>query len=115
MKVAKYISLVYRAEQKLATAFEHVAMQHSVEPDILQMCKKFTLWCQDHIENINQILDRYPATKDDEPEDIFNALFDKPRMGALGLLRDLHGLWLLASEVKTMLDYPSTGSSGFAR
>jgi ferritin-like metal-binding protein YciE len=100
MNVAQYISLVYRAEQKLADAFERVAMQHSLEPDVLQLCKKFTTWCLDHVENIKKLTDRYGDEKDDEPEDIYDALFDKPRMGAMGLLRDLHGLWLLANEVK---------------
>jgi hypothetical protein len=100
MNVAQYISLVYRAEQKLADAFERVATQHSLEPDVLQLCKKFTIWCQDHVENIKKLSDRYGDENDDEPEDIYDALFDKPRMGAMGLLRDLHGLWLLANEVK---------------
>jgi hypothetical protein len=100
MNVAQYISLVYRAEQKLADAFERVATQHSLEPDVLQICKKFTAWCHDHVENIKKLTDRYGDEKDDEPEDIYDALFDKPRMGAMGLLRDLHGLWLLANEVK---------------
>jgi hypothetical protein len=100
MNVAQYISLVYRSEQKLADAFERVARQHSLEPDVLQLCKKFESWCIDHVENIKKLTDRYGEEKDDEPEDIYDALFDKPRMGAMGLLRDLHGLWLLANEVK---------------
>jgi hypothetical protein len=100
MNVAQYISLVYRAEQKLADAFERVATQHSLEPDVLQLCKKFSTWCLDHVENIKKLTDRYGDDEDDEPEDIYDALFDKPRMGAMGLLRDLHGLWLLANEVK---------------
>jgi len=100
MKVARYVSLVHRAEQKLADAFERVAMQHSLEPDVLQMCKKFRSWCLDHVENLKKLTDRFGDKKDDEPEDIYDALFDKPRMGAMGLLRDLHGLWLLANEVK---------------
>lgn len=100
MNVAQYISLVYRAEQKLADAFERVAMQHSLEPDVLQISKKFQTWCIDHVENIKKLLATYGDEKDDEAEDIYDALFDKPRMGAMGLLRDLHGLWLLANEVK---------------
>jgi hypothetical protein len=100
MNVAQYISLVYRAEQKLADAFERVARQHSLEPDVLQISKKFETWSLDHVENIKKLTVRYGDEKDDEPEDIYDALFDKPRMGAMGLLRDLHGLWLLANEVK---------------
>jgi hypothetical protein len=100
MKVAQYLGLVHKAEQELADAFERVGAQHSLEPDVLQLCKKFTSWCEDHIENIKKLTDRYGEEKDDEPEDIYYALFDKPRMGAMGLLRDLHGLWLLANEVK---------------
>lgn len=100
MKVANYVSLVYRAEQKLADAFERVGAQHSLEPDVLQLCKKFNSWCLDHVENLKVLTDRFGDKKDDEAEDIYDALFDRPRMGAMGLLRDLHGLWLLANEVK---------------
>jgi len=100
MNVAQYISLVYTAEQKLSDAFERVAKQHSLEPDVLQLCKKFSTWSLDHVENIKKLTARYGEKSDDEPEDIYDALFDKPRMGAMGLLRDLHGLWLLANEVK---------------
>jgi hypothetical protein len=100
MHVAEYIGLVYNGEQKLAAAFERVAAQHSFEPDVLQMCKKFESWCLDHVENIKKLIDRYGEKNDDEADDISDALFDKPRMGALGLVRDLHGLWLLANEVE---------------
>ena len=38
--------------------------------------------------------------KESEPDALHRALFHGPRSGGLGLVRDLHDLWLLTQEVK---------------
>lgn len=99
MQVADYLGLLRSAEEQLATAFETVGKQHAVEIDVLQMCKLFSSWSLNHAENIKQLIEKYGEEKDDEPADLYAALIET-RMGALGLLRNLHGLWLMASEVE---------------
>jgi hypothetical protein len=99
MQVASYLGLIRSAEQKLAQAFERVGKQHAVEIDVLQMCKLFASWSLDHTENLKLLIEKYGEKKDDEPKDLSSALFET-RMGALGLLRDLQGLWLLTGEVE---------------
>jgi len=99
MQVANYLGLVRSAEEKLASAFERVGKQHAVEIDVLQMCKLFASWSMDHAENIRLQAEKYGEKKDDEAKDLSSALFET-RMGALGLLRDLQGLWLMAGEVE---------------
>jgi hypothetical protein len=99
MQVANYLGLIRRAEENLAAAFERVGKQHAVEIDVLQMCKLFASWSKDHAENIKLLIEKYGEKKDDEPEDLLSALIET-RMGALGMLRDLQGLWLMASEVE---------------
>jgi hypothetical protein len=99
MQLANYLGLIRSAEEKLALAFERVGKQHAVEIDVLQMCKLFASWSLDHVENLKPVIEVYGENKDDEAKDLFSALFET-RMGALGLLRDLQGLWLMTCEVE---------------
>jgi hypothetical protein len=99
MQVANYLGLVRRAEEKLAEAFERVGKQHAVEIDVLHMCKLFKSWSLNHAENLKLLIEKYGEKKDDEPKDLSSALIET-RMGALGMLRDLQGLLLIASEVE---------------
>lgn len=99
MQVANYLGLIRRAEEKLAEAFERVGKQHAVEIDVLHMCKLFSSWSLDHVENLKLLVEKYGEKKNDEPKELSSVLIET-RMGALGLLRDLQGLWLMASEVE---------------
>ena len=99
MQLSNYLGLIRRAETKLAEAFERVGKQHAVEIDVLQMCKLFASWSLDHAENLKLLIEKYGEKKDDEPDDLFSALIET-RTGALGLLRNLQGLWLMVNEVE---------------
>jgi len=77
-----------------------VARHHAVEPDIYQMCMKLGSWSANHVENLKKFVERYSEEKNREPDKLKRSLFDKPRTGSLGLIRDLHDLWLLTNEVQ---------------
>jgi hypothetical protein len=99
MQLANYLGLILSAEEKLAQAFERVGRQHAVEIDVLQTCKLFASWSLDHAENLKLMIEKYGEKKGDEAKDLSAVLFEN-RMGALGLLRDLQGLWLMTGEVE---------------
>ena len=100
MHVGNYLGLVQASEQQLSRAFRQVAGQHGDEPDIVQPCQLAAGWSEAHDQALQPLVDRYTATRSDEPEWLSQLLFKKPRTGSLALLRDLHDLWLLASEVQ---------------
>lgn len=100
MHVGNYIGLVQSSEQQLAKAFAQVADHHGDEPDIYQVCQTLSGWSQQHVTDLQPLVDRYAATKNDEPDRLSQTLFEEPRSGGLALLRDLHDLYLLASEVE---------------
>lgn len=100
MHVEQYLGLAENAEKNLAKAFGKVKMQHAFEPDVVEMCEKFLLWTNQHLEHIDRLAEQYKKEEDDEAEEIAEALFTTPRMGAFGMLRDLHGLWLLVHEAQ---------------
>lgn len=51
-----------------------------------------------HAERLGPFAERYGEEAADEPERLHSALFKGSRGGGLGLLRDLHDLYLMACE-----------------
>jgi hypothetical protein len=91
--------MLHRSEQDLADALERVAEHHAQEPDVPVTCRLLASWSRCHVEELQPLAERYEAARTSEPDQLRHALFHGPRSGGLGLLRDLHDLWLLASEV----------------
>jgi hypothetical protein len=100
MHIPEYLGLARSAEEHLATAYKKVMAQHAFEPDVVEMCEKFRKWSQQHLEQLEGLAKKFEVHSDDEVDDISEALFSKPRMGGFGMLRDLHGLWLLVHEAQ---------------
>jgi hypothetical protein len=48
---------------------------------------------------LRPFIERYREESSREPDRLRNALFEGRRTGGIGLLRDLHDLWLAAAEV----------------
>jgi hypothetical protein len=57
-------------------------------------------------------VDRYGADADDEPERLHSTLFEGTRSGGLGLLRDLHDLYLMACESEITWTLVAQGAQG---
>lgn len=99
MRISNYIEYTKRCEEELAKAFKVVAKHHILEPDVHEMCNLLASWSLDHVQNLQLMIDRYGEEENTEPDRLDYSLF-KIRTGSLGLLRDLHDLWLMTSEVK---------------
>jgi hypothetical protein len=107
MHIGNYIGLVHESEKKLAEALLKIASHHAKEPDVFQTCQLLAGWSEEHVEKLHPFVQKYSEDKSREPDRLNQALFKGPRSGGLGLLRDLHDLWLMASEVNlcwTVLD-----------
>jgi hypothetical protein len=94
-----YLGLVHRSELMLAKSFREVAQAHGDEPDIQVLCEKLARQCDQHVAKLAPFVDRYGEEAPEEPERLHNDLFGGTRGSAMGLLRDLHDLYLMASEV----------------
>ena len=99
MNVEKYLSLVRRAEFLLSEAFLLVADRHGKNPEILQGSILLSSWSSRHALAIDAHLPGIDRKTASEPDRIRSALFHDPRVGSLGLLRDLHDLAVLAQYV----------------
>jgi hypothetical protein len=99
MRISNYIEYTKRCEEELAKAFKIVAKHHVLEPDVHEMCNLLASWSLDHAQNLQLMIDRYGAEENTEPDRLGYSIL-KMRTGSLGLLRDLHDLWLMTIEVK---------------
>lgn len=98
MQLAHYLGLLHHAEAELARGFREVAHAHGDEPDVHRLCERLAAECDAHAEQLAPFASRYGEEADDEPERLRSELFSGTRAGPLGLLRDLHDLYLMATE-----------------
>jgi hypothetical protein len=75
MHMARYLDLLHRSEFAAATALRTTATAHADEPDLAHTGLLLADQCEQHSQ-----------------------LLTGPREGGIGLLRDLHDLYLLAAE-----------------
>jgi hypothetical protein len=62
------------------------------------MTRKLAAECDRHAERLAPFAQRYGEDAPSEPERLHSELFKGTRSGGLGLLRDLHDLFLMATE-----------------
>lgn len=98
MQLAHYLGLLHRAQEELAKAFREVGEGHRDEHDVFHQCQRLAKQCDAHAESLAPFARRYGEDAPDEPERLHSTLFEGTREGPLGLLRDLHDLYLMACE-----------------
>lgn len=112
MHIGKYIDLVHRTELDLVKAFKLVANAHGDEVDVYQTCKLLSSWSQELAEEIQVFARQYGEEKDEEPDRLTQTLLKKTRKGSMALLRDLHDLYLVVTEVQVCCTILHQGATG---
>jgi len=95
--LANYLGYLHRAELNLAGGFRKVAESHAAEADVYHTCNTLAKQCETHAEQLEPFVNRYGEERPEEPENLYHELFGETRSGGLGLLRDLHDLYLMAN------------------
>jgi hypothetical protein len=98
MHLGHYLVLLHRSQLQLGAAFRTVAHSHADEHDVRSMCERLAAQCDGHAERLRPFADRYGEDARDAPDALHSDLFAGPRDGPIGLLRDLHDLYLMACE-----------------
>jgi hypothetical protein len=98
MQLAHYLGLLHRAQVTLGDAFREVGEAHGDEADVFHQCQRLARQCDEHARQLAPFAERYGEEEADEPERLHSTLFQGARSGPLGLLRDLHDLYLMACE-----------------
>ena len=97
MHLATYIGLLDQGERTLGSSFRQVAHGHAEEADVFHTCLNLAAQCDAHVEALAPAIERYGEHKDAEPERLHAEGLSETRSGGIGLLRDLHDLYLLAN------------------
>jgi hypothetical protein len=98
MHLGHYLRLLHVAEGNLATAYREVGEGHADEVDVFHLTRRLAEECDRHAEQLEPFARRYGDDAPEAPERLHAELFHGSREGPLGLLRDLHDLYLMASE-----------------
>jgi hypothetical protein len=112
MHIGKYIDLVHRTEEDLVKAFKLVANAHGDEVDVYQTCMLLSSWSQSLAGEVQVFAAKYGEESDSEPDRLTQTLLKKTRKGAMALLRDLHDLYLIVSEVQVCCTILKQGATG---
>jgi hypothetical protein len=110
--LAHYLGLLHKAELDLAQAFREVGESHAEEADVTQICGKLAGQCDAHAGRLEPFAQRYGEGAPDEPDRLYSELFRGTRSGGLGLLRDLHDLYLMACECDVAWTLVGQGAQG---
>ena len=98
MNLAHYIGLLHRSECELAKALREIGDAHVDEVDVHTLTTRLAKQSESHAEALTPFASRYGEEAAGEPERLHSTLFAGARSGGLGLLRDLHDLYLMACE-----------------
>jgi len=98
MNLSHYLGLLHNAQINLAAAYREVGHAHRDEPDVFYECQRLAAQCDRHASELHPFALRYRETADDQPDRLHSELFKGTRNGGLGLLRDLHDLYLMCTE-----------------
>ncbi len=97
MHLANYIGLLEHGARTMADSLRQVAHGHPEEADVFHTCLKLAAKCDTQVEALGPLVERYGEVQDTEPERLHAEGLSQTRSGGLGLLRDLHDLYMLAS------------------
>jgi hypothetical protein len=97
MHLSSYLGLLETGCATLAQSYRQVAEGHVEEADVKRICDQFAAQCDQHEELLRPFTKRYGSHPSGEPERLHADGLSETRSGGLGLLRDLHDLYLLAS------------------
>ncbi len=97
MHLANYLGYLHQSEQNLAAGLRKVGDGHVAEVDIFHTGNTLACQCEAHVEALEPFLGRYGQEQPTEPDRLYHQFFDGTREGGIGLLRDLHDLYLMAN------------------
>jgi hypothetical protein len=112
MQLGHYVSLLHRAEADLASAMRAVAAAHQDEPDIYYTCARLAQQCEAHEARLQPFQQRYARHTPTEPDGLYSDRFGGTRTGPIGLLRDLHDLFVMTAECDLCWTLVAQGAQG---
>ncbi len=102
MHVDRIVGRLKTSERQLADALVLVSDRHSRDADIRDVARTIAAWSAEHVDVLEKVATKYGVRVTKQPGQLRSALFHDPRVGAIGLVEDLHDLALLAQDVELL-------------
>lgn len=109
--VSDYLGILFDANSEFSHACDIVIDHHTEHLEIVTGLSSLKRYSQEISDLLMPFVDQYGREMPDRPEILRDALFDK-NTGEFGLLRDLHDLFIMASNVQiaaTIINYAAEG------
>ncbi|MDQ3906862.1 MAG: molybdopterin-dependent oxidoreductase, partial [Acidobacteriota bacterium] len=103
VRVPDYIGILSDANHEFASACDAVRAHHPEDAELRLGMIKLARFSEDAVESLRPFAEKYGRRDAGEPGDLRSTLIPATRAGSFGLLRDLHSLFVLSSEVQVSL------------
>jgi hypothetical protein len=108
MRLAYYLGILHQGQVRLAASLRALARAHPDETDVHFVAPRLAGQCERQVEALGRHLSRYGEDPAAEPATRFHG----PHGGGLGLLRDLHDLYLMVAECDLCLTVVDRAAQG---
>ena len=98
VRVGDYVRLSLEANEEIAAACEAIAAQHLDAMDVQQGLRELATFSRQAAERLRPFAETYPGEPSAEPSKLRRTVLPAVGGGPYGLLRELHGLYLLAAD-----------------
>jgi ferredoxin-nitrate reductase len=102
-RVSDYLGMLVESNEQFIEACTSVATHHLEEAEIQQGMTKLSRFSEEATRQLAPFVAKYGEREAEEPDKLRATLFPTVRAGSFGLLRDLHALYVMASEVHVSL------------
>jgi hypothetical protein len=102
-RVSDYIGMLSDSNEQFAAACLSVSSNHLEETEIQAGMQKLSQFSNEVAELLKPFGEKYGQHEAKETEKLRSTLFPAVRAGAFGILRDLHALFVMASEIHVAL------------
>jgi ferredoxin-nitrate reductase len=97
-RVRHYVALFKHSNEEFQHACQQVEKDHHENAEIVHGARLMKRFAEEILDRFKPFEHKYGTAKELEPHKLRTNLFPASRHGDFGLLRDLHGLYLLACE-----------------
>ncbi|MFL6230839.1 MAG: molybdopterin oxidoreductase family protein [Pyrinomonadaceae bacterium] len=102
-RVSDYLGILCEAHEEFAAACASVASHHPEEVEVRMGVSKLAEFSNEALGLLRPFTDKYGGREDEEANELRETLFTAARAGSFGVLRDLHALYVMSSEIHVAL------------
>ena len=102
-RVSDYIEILMEANEEFAKACGSVASRHMEETEVRMGMMKLSEFSTEAMALLRPFTEKYGERETDETHELRDTLLPSVRAGSFGVLRDLHSLYILASQIHISL------------